>query len=161
LPPNTILVDGFRIERFIGAGGFGITYVGEDLHLGTTVAIKEYYPDEFGDRDATLSVRPKTDRHRQTFEWGRTSFLQEARMLARFRHQSIVRITRVFEANSTAYMVMEFEEGRSLESWLKTLERPPTQAELDRIVAPLLDALDTLHQAHVVHRDIAPDNILI
>jgi formylglycine-generating enzyme required for sulfatase activity/tRNA A-37 threonylcarbamoyl transferase component Bud32 len=161
LPPNTILVDGFRIERFIGAGGFGITYLGEDLHLGTTVAIKEYYPDEFGDRDATLSVRPKTDRHRQTFEWGRTSFLQEARMLARFRHPSIVRITRVFEANATAYMVMEFEEGRSFEAWLKTLERPPTQAELDRIVAPLLDALELMHADSFLHRDIAPDNIII
>jgi formylglycine-generating enzyme required for sulfatase activity/tRNA A-37 threonylcarbamoyl transferase component Bud32 len=161
LPPNTILVDGFRIERFIGAGGFGITYLGEDLHLGTTVAIKEYYPDEFGDRDATLSVRPKTDRHRQTFEWGRTSFLQEARMLARFRHPSIVRITRVFEANATAYMVMEFEEGRSLEAWLKSLERPPTQAELDRIVAPLLDALGLMHAESFLHRDIAPDNIII
>jgi formylglycine-generating enzyme required for sulfatase activity len=161
LPPNTILVDGFRIERYIGAGGFGITYLGEDLHLGTMVAIKEYYPDEFGDRDASLSVRPKTDRHRQTFEWGRTSFLQEARMLARFRHQSIVRITRVFEANSTAYMVMEFEEGRSLESWLKALERPPTQAELDRIVAPLLDALEMMHADSFLHRDIAPDNIII
>jgi hypothetical protein len=161
LPPNTILVDGFRIERFIGAGGFGITYLGEDLHLGTTVAIKEYYPDEFGDRDASLSVRPKTDRHRQTFEWGRTSFLQEARMLARFRHQSIVRITRVFEANATAYMVMEFEEGRSLESWLKSLARPPTQAELDRIVAPLLDALEMMHADSFLHRDIAPDNIII
>jgi serine/threonine protein kinase len=81
LPPNTILVDGFRIHRFIGAGGFGITYLGEDLHLGTTVAIKEYYPDEFGDRDASLSIRPKSERHRKTFEWGCTSFLQEARML--------------------------------------------------------------------------------
>jgi hypothetical protein len=161
LPPNTILVDGFRIHRFIGAGGFGITYLGEDLHLGTTVAIKEYYPDEFGDRDASLSIRPKSERHRKTFEWGRTSFLQEARMLARFRHPSIVRITRVFEANSTAYMVMEFEEGRSLEAWLKTLERLPTQAELDRIVAPLLDALELMHADKFLHRDIAPDNIII
>ena len=161
LPPNTILVDGFRIERFIGAGGFGITYLGEDLHLGTTVAIKEYYPDEFGDRDASLSVRPKTDRHRQTFEWGRTSFLQEARMLARFRHPSIVRITRVFEANATAYMVMDFEQGQSFDAWLGSLGRQPTQAELDRIAAPLLDALETLHAADLLHRDIAPDNILI
>jgi hypothetical protein len=72
-----------------------------------------------------------------------------------------VRITRVFEANSTAYMVMEFEEGRSLESWLKTLERPPTQAELDRIVAPLLDALELMHADSFLHRDIAPDNIII
>ena len=82
-------------------------------------------------------------------------------MLARFRHPSIVRITRVFEANATAYMVMEFEEGRSLEAWLKTLERPPTQAELDRIVAPLLDALELMHADSFLHRDIAPDNIII
>ena len=89
------------------------------------MALKEYYPDEFGDRDARLSVRPKSERHKQTFEWGRLNFLKEARTLARFEHPSIVRVSRVFEANSTAYMVMSFEQGQSLESWLRGLGRPP------------------------------------
>ena len=78
-----------------------------------------------------MSVRPKSDRHKQTFDWGRSNFLQEARTLARFEHPSIVRVTRVFEANSTAYMVMRFEQGQSFEDWLSGLGRPPTQEELD------------------------------
>ena len=105
--------------------------------------------------------RPKSERHKQTFDWGRANFLREARTLARFDHPSIVRVTRVFEANSTAYMVMRFEHGLSLEAWLTALGRPPTQAQLDRLAAPLLDALQIIHAADFLHGDIAPDNILI
>jgi len=161
LPPNTVLDDSYRIERVVGSGGFGITYEAEDINLGTRIAIKEYYPFDFGDRDATMSVQPKSDRHQKTFQWGRTNFLQEARILARFEHPSIVRVTRVFEANSTAYMVMRFEQGQSFEEWLKGLRRPPMQEELDAIVAPLLDALQLMHRANFLHRDIAPDNIIV
>jgi serine/threonine protein kinase len=161
LPVNTFLDGSYRIERVVGSGGFGITYEAEDIKLRTMVAIKEYYPSDFGDRDANMSVRPKSDRHRQTFEWGRANFLEEARTLARFEHPSIVRITRVFEANSTAYMVMRFERGQSFEAWLAGLGRPPTQEELDALVAPLLDALQLMHAADFLHRDIAPDNIIV
>ena len=105
LPANTMLDGTYRIARVVGSGGFGITYEAEDINLATLVAIKEYYPFDFGDRDATMSVRPKSDRHKSTFDWGRSNFLLEARTLARFEHPSIVRVSRVFEANSTAYMV--------------------------------------------------------
>ena len=161
LPVNTVLDGSYRIARVVGSGGFGITYEAEDINLGTMVAIKEYYPFDFGDRDRTMSVRPKSDRHKQTFEWGRSNFLQEARTLARFEHPSIVRVTRVFEANSTAYMVMRFEQGQSFEEWLRGLGRPPAQEELDFVIAPLLDALQMMHAANFLHRDIAPDNIII
>jgi serine/threonine protein kinase len=161
LPINTVLDGSYRIERVVGSGGFGITYEAEDVNLGTAVAIKEYYPFDFGDRDATMSVKPKSDRHQQTFNWGRSNFLQEARTLARFEHPSIVRVTRVFEANSTAYMVMRFEQGQSFEDWLRGLGRLPTQEELDSIVAPLLDALQMMHAENFLHRDIAPDNIIV
>jgi uncharacterized protein len=161
LPANTSLGSSYRIVRLVGSGGFGITYEAEDVSLHTTVAIKEYYPIEFGDRDATMSVRPKSDRHKHTFEWGRSNFLQEARTLARFEHPSIVRVLHVFEVNSTAYMVMRFEQGKNFEVWLTDLGRPPTQEELDRIAAPLLDALELMHAESFLHRDIAPDNILV
>jgi tRNA A-37 threonylcarbamoyl transferase component Bud32 len=161
LPANAVLDGDYRIMRVVGSGGFGITYEAEDLNLGTTVAIKEYYPIDFGERDATMSVRPKSERHKSTFEKGRTNFLQEARTLARFEHAAIVRVSRVFEANSTAYMVMRFEQGMSLEGWLRRLERPPTQNELDLLVAPLLDSLEMMHAADFLHRDIAPDNIIV
>jgi len=147
LPADTLLDGAYRIVRVVGTGGFGITYEAEDINLCTAVAIKEYYPDEFGDRDAGMSVRAKSERHRKTFEWGRSNFLKEARTLARFEHSSIVRVSRVFEANSTAYMVMSFERGQSLEAWLRGLGRPPTQAELDAIVVPLLGALEMMHAA--------------
>jgi len=116
LPKNMVLDESYRLERAIGAGGFGITYEAEDVKLRTKVALKEYYPEAFGGRDATMSVRPKSEIHRKTFEWGRSSFLKEAQTLARFRHPSIVRVSRVFEAHSTAYMVMDFEQGASFES---------------------------------------------
>ena len=161
LPVNTLLDGSYRIERVVGTGGFGITYEAEDINLATKVAIKEYYPFDFGDRDSTMSVVPKSDRHRQTFDWGRSNFLQEARTLARFEHPSIVRVTRVFEANSTAYMVMRFEQGQSFEAWLTGLGRPPTQEELDRIANPLLEALQMMHAKNFLHRDIAPDNIIV
>ena len=164
LPNGAIVGDGYasyRIQRVIGFGGFGITYQAHDVGLGTTVALKEYYPAEFGDRDAAMGVRPKSDRHRETFDWGRANFLTEARTLARFEHPSIVRVMRVLEANSTAYMAMRFEQGKNFEVWLQNLARPPRQEELDRIAALLLDALEILHAEDFLHRDIAPDNIIV
>ena len=161
LPVNTVLDNAYRIVRVVGSGGFGITYEAEDIKLNARIAIKEYYPCDFSVRDATMVVRPKSERHKEMFDWGRSNFLLEARTLARFEHPSIVRVSRVFETNSTAYMVMRFEQGRSFEGWLQGLGRPPTQAELDAIVAPLLDALEIMHAQKFLHRDIAPDNIII
>lgn len=161
LPPNTVLLGEFSIARVIGTGGFGITYEADDVALEAVVAIKEYYPAEIGSRDAGLSVRPSSRHQSDLFEWGRSRFLEEARMLARFKHPGIVRVTRVFEAHSTAYMVMEFERGQSFEDWLQSLGRPPTQEELDHIAGRVLDALATLHAESLLHRDIAPDNIII
>jgi serine/threonine protein kinase len=161
LPVNAILDGNYRIERVVGAGGFAVTYEAEDLQLGNKVAVKEYYPIDYGDRDATMGILPKSEVHTTTFEGGRLNFLEEARMLARLEHPSIVRALRVFEANSTAYMVMRFEDGQRFETWLTSLHRAPMQQELDAIIAPLLDALDLIHSAGILHRDIAPDNIII
>ena len=102
--------------------------------------------------------RPAQDGH---FEWGLQRFLDEAQTLARFRHRNIVGVSEFFRANGTAYMVLDYESGRSLRTWLAGLVSPPTQDELDLFVAPLLDALEHLHAAGVLHRDIAPDNIYI
>ncbi len=161
LPPNTVLDGSYLIARVVGTGGFGITYEAQDIGLGIQVAIKEYFPADCAERDAGLGVHPRSRQHEPTFAWGRANFLQEARTLARFEHPGIVRVWRVFEANATAYMVMSFEQGLSLETWLRELGRPPMQQELDAIVAPLLDALETMHADDILHRDIAPDNIVI
>jgi serine/threonine protein kinase len=161
LPKGIVLDGSYRIEGVIASGGFGITYMAEDIKLGTWVAVKEYYPAGLGERRAAMSVGVRSEQHQEAFAWGRTGFLQEARTLARFRHPSIVRVTRVFETLSTAYMVMDFEEGRPLGQWLRELGRAPTQEELDRIANPILDALEMMHAQSFIHRDIAPDNIII
>jgi hypothetical protein len=161
LPVNTVLDNAYRIVRVVGSGGFGITYEAQDIKLNARIAVKEYYPCDFGVRDQTMAVRPKSERHRETFDWGRANFLQEARTLARFEHPSIVRVSRVFETNATAYMVMRFEQGRSFEGWLQSLGRLPGQEELDAILVPLLEALEIMHAQKFLHRDIAPDNIII
>lgn len=161
LQHGTVLDRKYRIERVIGSGGFGITYEAFDLGLATPVAIKEYYPAQFGLRDATLSVRARSEGDRPIFERLLASFIREARTLARFDHPAIVRVLNVFEAHGTAYMVMKYEVGPSLKQWLAELGRAPTQFELDRIAAPVLDALETLHDTAYLHRDIAPDNIII
>ena len=161
LPQGLILDGKYRIERVIGAGGFGITYAAHDIGLNTTVALKEYYPAEFGMRDSTMSIRARSSSDQGLFDRLRLSFVEEARTLAKFRQRSIVRVQAVFEAHGTAYMVMEFEEGRSLKAWMRELGRRPTQDEVDGIFYPLLDALETLHEASFLHRDIAPDNIII
>lgn len=161
LSAGTFLDGSYRIKRVVGVGGFGITYEAFDENLDTQVAIKEYFPHEFGGREGNFSVHPRSEWARQSFEWGRSNFLKEARTLAGFEHRAIVRVLRVFEAHSTAYMVMRFENGTSLEKWLRGLGRAPTQEELDFIVEPLLDALELMHKANYLHRDIAPDNVIV
>lgn len=161
MPGGTLVGGSYTIKRKIGSGGFGVTYEAEDIRLGTTVAIKEYYPQECAVRADGLTVRPRTDADGATFDWGRKSFLQEARTLARFRHPSIVDVILIFEEFGTVYMVMAYESGPSLEKWLTDLGRLPTQAELDELAIPLLQAIEQMHSQGFVHRDIAPDNIIV
>jgi serine/threonine protein kinase len=161
LPEGTLLDGKHRIVRHIAAGSFGMTYEARDAGLDLRVAVKEYYPADFGVRDDNLTVRPRSQGDGRLFQRLKDSFLREARTLALLRHPSIVRVLSVFEDRGTAYMIMEFEEGRTLKDWFESLDRRPTQAELDRIAMPLLDALELLHGQSYLHRDIAPDNIIL
>jgi WD40 repeat protein/serine/threonine protein kinase len=145
----------------LGAGGFGITYMADDVALNRSCAIKEYFPSDFAARDSTLMVRSKSTACAEDYEWGLERFIEEAQTLAKFEHPNITRVHRYFRANNTGYMVLKFEEGTSFKTWLDKLGRPPSQAELDGILRPLLDALDLIHAQDFLHRDIAPDNIII
>lgn len=159
LPTGTRLSDRYMIESVIGAGGFGITYLARHEALGKPYAIKEHFPRQFAFRDGqSATVRPSDA---PTFRWTLDRFLQEGRSLARCRHPAIVGVADVFEAYGTAYMVLEFEDGSSFGRWLDQLGRAPTQDEIDNILVPLLDALAYLHSHDMLHRDIAPDNIMI
>src|SRR6186997_2316176 len=120
LPPGTLLGD-YRLDAVIGHGGFGITYRAFDGQLAKVVAIKEYLPIEFAVRQGDKVV-PRGARFAEDFAWGRERFLDEARALARFRHPHIVPVLRYFEANGTAYTVMEFEDGKSVGELLRQPE---------------------------------------
>jgi serine/threonine protein kinase len=161
LKSGTELVGDYRIDRVLGAGGFGITYLAEEAALDRNVTIKEYFPSDFAARTSTSDAAPRSQDCASDYRWGLDRFIEEAQTLARFSHPNIVRVHRYFKANNTAYMVLHFEEGQSLKAWLKGLGRAPRQKELDAIIAPLLDALELIHKQDFLHRDIAPDNIII
>ena len=161
LPSGTELVGDYRIERVLGAGGFGITYLADEIALARLVTIKEYFPTDIAARDGGIDAAPRSQDCAGDYRWGLDRFIEEAQTLARFDHPNIVRVYRYFRANNTGYMVLHFEEGQSFKAWLKGLGRAPRQNELDGIIAPLLDALELIHKADFLHRDIAPDNIII
>ena len=161
LPDGTRLGE-FEIKGLIGEGGFGIVYLAYDESLQRQVALKEYMPSSLAARsNTTATVSVKSDRHRETFQAGLKSFVNEARLLAQFDHPSLVKVYRFWEGHGTAYMVMPYYEGPTLKRALAELGRPPTEAELKAWLRPLLDALEVMHAAHCFHRDIAPDNILL
>jgi serine/threonine protein kinase len=150
----------YRIEKPLGGGGFGITYLARDINLELPVAIKEYFPGDLTVRAADQTVRVRAPEGEQPFQWGLKRFLDEARALASFRHPNIARVLRYFQDNGTAYIVMEYESGDPLKRWLA---RQPALdlAMLLKIIYPLLDGLEAVHKLDFLHRDIKPDNIYI
>ncbi len=160
------LVTGTRLQEFevhavIGQGGFGIVYLARDLSLQRMVAIKEYMPAQLAGRNADGTVRPITAGQSEVFELGRRSFINEARMLARFKHPGLLEVLRFWEQNGTAYMAMPFYDGATLTQYLKRHPGVATEAWLKRTLTPLVDALGHMHEESCFHRDVAPDNILV
>jgi len=148
----------YQIDKVLGGGGFGITYLAQDANLQLPVAIKEYFPSNLAVRAADRSVQIRSPDSGEQFQWGLERFIDEARALASFRHPNIVRVLRYFKENGTAYIVMEYETGDPLKRWLS---RHPTldQRSLLQLVYPLLDGLEAVHKLNFLHRDIKPDNI--
>ena len=161
LPARTRLRD-YELTSLVGEGGFGIVYSAWDHSLQRRVAIKEYMPASIAARvTGSSAIVVKSERHAETFRAGLKSFVNEARLLARFDHPSLVKVYRFWEEHGTAYMVMPFYEGPTLKAALEALGRAPSEAELRDWLRPLLDALAVIHAAQCYHRDIAPDNILL
>ncbi|WP_435457552.1 serine/threonine protein kinase [Variovorax sp. LT2P21] len=160
--PDGATLGSFRIERSIGEGGFGIVYLAWDAALERHVAIKEYMPYALASREGeTLDVSLRTENDRPVFDAGLKSFVNEARLLARFDHPALVKVFSFWEANRTAYMAMPYYEGPTLKAALAALKRPASEQELRAWIAPLLEALTVLHGEQCYHRDISPDNVLL
>lgn len=160
LAPGTRFGD-LEITRTLGVGGFGIVYLAQDHALERQVAIKEYMPGQLALRGDGSQVSVRAGSLQETFELGRRSFVNEARLLARFDHRSLLKVYQFWESNGTAYMVMPYLQGKNLRQACKEMADRPSEAWLMRLVLPLLEGLAQLHAAGVVHRDVAPDNILL
>jgi serine/threonine protein kinase len=160
LPMGTLLGE-FELRAVLGEGGFGIVYQAWDHSLERKVALKEYMPSSLAARAGGSQVQVKSERYRDTFEAGRKSFINEAKLLAQFDHPSLVKVYRFWEANGTAYMVMPLYDGITLKDHLKTLAAPPDETWLMNLLGPLTEALAVIHAEQCFHRDIAPDNVIL
>lgn len=160
LPAGTRLGE-FEIQKILGIGGFGMVYLAMDHALQRLVAIKEYMPAALAGRGPDNDVIVRSASGAETFNLGLRSFINEARLLARFDHPSLVKVYRFWEAHGTAYMVMPYYQGQTLLQVRRAMSGPPDEAWLRRLIMPLLGALECLHKENVFHRDIAPDNILL
>lgn len=160
LPVGTRLHE-YEVVDVLGSGGFGIVYLAQDHVLAQQVVIKEYLPAACAVRLSGNTVVATNAKAEETFRWGLERFLAEARALAEFRqHPNIVSVLRHFNANNTGYMVMEYAGAMSLQDYLDQ-RQTLTEAQLEALLLPLLDALEKVHAKGIIHRDLKPGNILI
>ncbi len=161
LPNGTLLQGGkYRIERVLGQGGFGITYLATQVMLDRQVAVKEFFFRDFNLRDGdTKTVTIATEASRELVERYRKKFVKEAQTISRLDHAGIVRIHDIFEENATAYYVMEYLEGESLSQLVERRGAIP-EAEAVGYVSAVGVALQYIHAMHINHLDIKPGNII-
>lgn len=152
----------YVISKVIGSGGFGVTYFGRDTNLDKAVAIKEYFPFSLASRYDDQWVAPNTtvQDDQSEYDWGLSRFIDEARTLAKFEHPNLIRVVRYIEENGTAYIVMDFAEGRPL-STVVNEDGLLSEDQLTPMLLPLLDGLSLVHAADMLHRDVKPENIII
>ena len=160
-----MILDGrYRIDRMLGEGGFGITYAAENVRIGLKVAIKEFFWHDHSTRniDESPCVSFLRAEDRESFQAQKDRFLKEARILRDFSSLAgIVHILDYFEENNTAYIVMEYVEGVTLNQYLAGHGGQMEAEAVLRRMLPVIDSLDQIHKSGVIHRDISPDNIMV
>ena len=163
LKPGTILHNQYLVGNSIGEGGFGITYVGKDLSLDMKIAIKEYYPSGYANRNNTVSnnVTLNYQNEGAYFKNGVENFLREAKSIAKFHNErGIVDVRAFFEENDTAYIIMEYLEGENLSDKIRSGKKYEA-SEIFRLFLPMMNTLEKMHRENIIHRDISPENIRI
>ena len=162
LTQNSLLQNGkYRIEKVLGQGGFGITYLGEQVALGRKVAIKEFFMKEYCNRNtATSHVSVGSQGSKDTVDRFRLKFIKEAQLIAGLNHPNIIRIHDIFEENGTAYYVMEYQEGGSLSEYLK-MRGVLGEEEALYFIRQIAGALEYIHEKKINHLDVKPGNILL
>ena len=150
----------YEIREILGQGGFGITYLADDKNLAHEVAIKEYMPIDLAARANDGSVQSISQTHHERYVWGLNSFIEEARTLGLFNHPNIVRVRNVFQSNNTAYMVMDYELGESLQDILNR-RKILDEDDIGTVIFPIIDGMKQVHAHGFIHRDIKPANIFI
>lgn len=152
----------YEITGLIAEGDFGIVYLAFDPSSRERIAIREYLPTNLAARSTeSPAVIVKSARHVDLYQSGLRSFINEARTLERFDHPAIVKVLRWWEGNGTAYMAMPYYEGPTLAKWLADLGEVPDEKQLLELLHPLLDGLAAMHAVRCLHRDIAPEKILV
>ena len=163
LKPGTRLQGKYLVGKMLGQGGFGITYIGMDLKLRRKIAIKEYYPASFVSRKYGTGqiIWHATETARQAQLSGQEVFLKEARKMSRVEGiDSVVHVFDVFQENNTAYIVMDFIEGKTLQSWLQKAGPLPWES-VRAIFMPVIQTMSQVHRLGLIHRDISPDNLML
>jgi serine/threonine protein kinase/Flp pilus assembly protein TadD len=163
LVPGTLLHNGnYRIDYALGQGGFGITYRGFDVHLDRPVAIKEFYPQDYVQRDNTSGRVTVSTAGSDSYQKWLQRFEREGQILARLSHPGIVKVHAFFKEQGTAYLVMELLRGVSLRNELEAQpEKRLSEQRVIEIMPTLVAALDTVHQEGVYHLDLKPDNVMV
>ena len=164
LKPSTKLDNGhYEILSSLGdPGGFGITYLAYDNKLNSKVAIKEYFPRSYANRDSQMTIVPtNTKEDKDDFQWGYNAFKKEAQTIANLpKHPNVVDVKNLFEENGTAYFIMSYAKGIDLEAYLQE-NHPLSQKEIEEIIFPFLDGVKHIHKYNILHRDIKLANVLI
>ena len=166
LPIGTVLRGAYIVGRCLGAGGFGITYLGWHINLESMVAIKEFFPMGIVYRDTSrsdtaLSVSLSNSSLGQIYQKSLDGFIREARTLGKLRLPGVVMVYYCFEENHTAYIVMDYIQGQDLSCYLKQSGGRLEEAQVLSLIHPVVQSLEQLHGKGIIHRDISPDNLLM
>jgi serine/threonine protein kinase len=154
------VIAGYAIVRVLGAGGFGITYEADSPFTGKRVAIKEFFPRGIASRESGTRI-VYAERDAEVVQWALKRFESSTLDQCKLKHPNIVDVIHYVKDNGTGYMIMEYVEGETLEAWLRARPAPPSPQELRPLIEPVLSALEYLHAQQMIHRDIAPDNIMV